>query len=216
MADSALQAELRRRMVAGGFNQKSLARHAGLNETAVRDILKGRSRSPRIDTLEALSRALSCTVQELTGHGDAPERPDKTDRIEVMGAVEASANRQSIVRPPDDWYQIDVPKDQRFQNRPRFALEVHGDAADRFYKDGDLLICVHPEELDRELASGDRLVMQVADADRQFQFVIGEFQTDKEGRSWYWLGTGDVGRMSKFDTPDIEPIAVVIGSFRQE
>jgi len=62
---STLVAELRRRMAAGDFNQKSLARAAGLNETAVRDILVGRSRHPRHDTVEKLARALGCAVADL-------------------------------------------------------------------------------------------------------------------------------------------------------
>jgi len=217
MADTPLQTELRRRMVAQGSNQKSLARKAGLNETAVRDILKGRSRSPRIDTLEALARALSCTVHELTGHSDGLTRPNKTDRIDVIGSVDASTRRDSVVRAPEDWYQIDTPKDARFRDRPRFGLEVNGDAASRFYKDGDLLICVHPEELGRALAAGDRLVVRIAEeSDREFLFVVGEYQTDKESQSWLWLGSGGEGRMSKSDEPGVETIAVVVGSFRRE
>jgi transcriptional regulator with XRE-family HTH domain len=217
MVDSPLQAELRRRMVALGSNQKSLARKAGLNETAVRDILQGRSRSPRIDTLEAIARALSCTVHELTGHGEGPPHPDKTDRIDVIGSIDAAIRIESIVRAAEDWYQVDIPKDPRFRDRPRFGIEVHGEAASRFYRDGDLLICVHPEELDRELAAGDRLLVRMGDNDdREFQFMVGEYQTDKEGQSWLWLGSGGDGRISKSDEPDIETIAVVVGSFRQE
>jgi len=67
MSDSVLQSELRRRMVEHGFNQKSLARAADLNETAVRDILKGRSLNPRIDTLGALAGVLGCTLNDLVG-----------------------------------------------------------------------------------------------------------------------------------------------------
>jgi len=67
---SRLVDQLRRRMSAGGFNQKSLARAAGLNETAVRDILIGKSRHPRHDTLEKLAGALGCGVGALIGGAD--------------------------------------------------------------------------------------------------------------------------------------------------
>jgi len=195
MVDSLLQSELRRRMVGLDFNQKSLARAAGLNETAVRDILKGRSRNPRIDTLDALARTLGCSVPELTGRRDAPAPQDKTVRIDVIGAVEAGARHRSLVRPVDEWYQIDVPKDRKYFNRPRFALEVRGRAAERFYKRGDVVVCVKPDELNRQLTVGDKLVMQLAHGDTEFEFLIGEFQMDDDEQPWYWLGSGNGGRM---------------------
>ena len=60
-----LASEIRRRMEAGGFNQKSLARAAGLNETAVRDILIGKSRHPRHDTIQKIANALNCKAATL-------------------------------------------------------------------------------------------------------------------------------------------------------
>ena len=122
----------------------------------------------------------------------------------------------SVVRPTDDWYILSAPKDPRFENRPRFALEIEGDAAGRFYKDGDLIICVRPDELDRDIEPGDRVVVQISEAHREYQFVVGEFQSDKEEQSCYWLGTGSSGRMSRADAPDLEAIAVVVGSYRRE
>lgn len=50
-----------------GFNQKSLAEAAHLNETAVRDILKGRSRRPLHTTIIALARTLACEPEDLIG-----------------------------------------------------------------------------------------------------------------------------------------------------
>ena len=48
-----------------GFNQKSLATAAGLNETAVRDILKENSQNPRIDTVIKLCATLKITPDQL-------------------------------------------------------------------------------------------------------------------------------------------------------
>ena len=202
-------------MLEAGFNQKSLARAAKLNETAVRDILKGRSKNPRIDTLEALSRVLGCNVSELRGGGQAAPAI-WTEPIDVIGAVGSSVRRESVVRPTDDWYRIIAPKDPRLEGRPRFALEVEGDTASRFYRDGDLLICVRPEELNRDIEAGDRLIVQIGEDDREYQFVVGELQSDKDGQFWYWLGTGGDGRVSRSDAPGLDVIAVVVGSYRHE
>jgi len=52
------------------LNPKSLSQKASLNDTAVRDILEGRSKNPRHDTLQKIAKALGCTLSDLTG-----ERP---------------------------------------------------------------------------------------------------------------------------------------------
>ena len=44
-----------------GFNPRSLSLRAGLNATAVRDMIEGRSRFPRYDTVQALADALNTT-----------------------------------------------------------------------------------------------------------------------------------------------------------
>lgn len=59
-------------MARTGLTQKALALKAGLNETAVRDILIGKSRHPRHDTVEKLARALGCALADLVGGGAAP------------------------------------------------------------------------------------------------------------------------------------------------
>ena len=52
-------------MNALGSNPKRLAKTARLGETAIRDILHGRSQNPRSDTLEKIASALGCTVGDL-------------------------------------------------------------------------------------------------------------------------------------------------------
>lgn len=63
---SALVANLSRYMADNDTNQKQLALQAGLHETAVRDILKGRSKNPGIDTLQALARVTGVPIDQLT------------------------------------------------------------------------------------------------------------------------------------------------------
>ena len=59
-------------MAVHGLSQKGLAQHAGLNDTAVRDIVSGRSRHPRHDTIQKLADALDCTVAELLDDRSGP------------------------------------------------------------------------------------------------------------------------------------------------
>src|SRR5579885_3484154 len=57
-----LRLEMRRK----GLTDAGLAKKAGLNLTAVRDILKGRSISPRYKTVKALGEALGIGATALT------------------------------------------------------------------------------------------------------------------------------------------------------
>lgn len=50
-----------------GTNPSASALNAGLSRAAVKDILEGRSRNPRIDTLIALCGPLKCSLAELLG-----------------------------------------------------------------------------------------------------------------------------------------------------
>ena len=62
-----LTREIERRMKLLNLKPIALSTKAGLNRNAVQDILDGRSKNPRYDTLEKLAKALGCTVAELTG-----------------------------------------------------------------------------------------------------------------------------------------------------
>jgi transcriptional regulator with XRE-family HTH domain len=53
-----------------GFNPRSLSLKAGLNATAVRDMMEGRSRFPRYDTALALATALDTTPALLMSEGE--------------------------------------------------------------------------------------------------------------------------------------------------
>ena len=62
-------------MEARGLSARRLSLDAGLNESAVKAILAGKSRNPRSDTLGAIAGVLGCTVNDLLGAANgAPQR----------------------------------------------------------------------------------------------------------------------------------------------
>ncbi|MXV44352.1 helix-turn-helix domain-containing protein [Saccharibacter sp. 17.LH.SD] len=67
MKNERLIHEIRQRMEDKGIGQKKLALSAELNETYVRDILKGKSKRPDVFSIGRLAVALGCTVDELIG-----------------------------------------------------------------------------------------------------------------------------------------------------
>ena len=67
MTETIIARNLKRLMEARGYgrNKMKLSLDAGLNETAVRDILTGKSKDPRNSTLQALATALQCTINDI-------------------------------------------------------------------------------------------------------------------------------------------------------
>lgn len=74
---------LRTLMAARQLNPRSLSLKAGLNATAVRDMLEGRTRFPRYDTVLALSRVLDVTPSALMGNDEGQhEKEDKNKALD--------------------------------------------------------------------------------------------------------------------------------------
>jgi len=74
-----LNREIRRRIHLIGVSPKKLSLDAGLSETAVKDILSGKSANPKHDTLEKIARKLGCTVGDLTGERSSRRSSPEND-----------------------------------------------------------------------------------------------------------------------------------------
>lgn len=76
---------LKARMSAIGLNQRSLAVAAGLHEDRVRNILRGRSRNPRADTVDALAVVLGVPATWLLGQTNTAKLPPTFASIGEFG-----------------------------------------------------------------------------------------------------------------------------------
>ena len=87
-------------MTRSGTNAAELARAAGLNTSGVYDILTGRSRNPRLDTITKIAQALHVPVSDLFD-----ERADRDIRREIMNAVSMlpEAEQRMILRTARAW-----------------------------------------------------------------------------------------------------------------
>ena len=74
---------LKARMSAAGLNQRSLAIKAGLHQDRVRNILRGISRNPRADTVEALADALGVAATWLLGRDESAFPLRHTGAVEI-------------------------------------------------------------------------------------------------------------------------------------
>lgn len=75
--------QIQTRMDTLKLNPKALSLKAKLNETGVRDILEGRSKHPRTDTVAKIAKALGCAVADLTGEAPSRERA-KVDSVRIF------------------------------------------------------------------------------------------------------------------------------------
>lgn len=65
--ESFLQKRIRNYLDATGLSISALERKAGLRINVARNILRGQSKRPTAETLQAIATAMECTVQDLLG-----------------------------------------------------------------------------------------------------------------------------------------------------
>lgn len=79
--------EVYRRMEALGISKKRLAISAGLADTYVHDLFRGRSKNPKSEQLSKLAEALGCTVDDLrhpVGSSGDPEGQKGLDPTSIL------------------------------------------------------------------------------------------------------------------------------------
>lgn len=92
-----------------GLNPRQLSLQAGLNPTAVRDMLSGRVRHPRYDTLQALARTLGTSPAFLMGDSAIQQDinkgkiqpPEKLELLtEIIARIQETAEEMRRVLSP--------------------------------------------------------------------------------------------------------------------
>jgi len=124
-----LAAELRRLMEqTGHVEQKGLAVAAGLNPTAVRDILKGKSLDPRVSTVGALARVLGPEVLDLFDLPlPLPLPSSSAGALRAPGLEDAPAPAPAAPPPPLRDGVIEIGRTE-FVVVPRFDARVSAGA----------------------------------------------------------------------------------------
>ncbi|MGP1395385.1 MAG: S24 family peptidase [Inquilinaceae bacterium] len=154
---ASFRAELARRMTAGGLNPRSLALRAGLNATAVRDILAGRSKNPLYGTVLRLADALGCDPADLMVQAAEPPPPSEAPAanavvapragglgsrdLPVYSSAEGGPGGAMILgNEPIEWVKRPEPL---FTVRDGFGVYVVGESMEPAYYQGDVVL-IHP------------------------------------------------------------------------
>lgn len=177
-----LRAALQRAMDARGIKAKPLAIAAGLGETAVRDILKGKTNTVQVGTLRKIAEVLNWPVYELLGEEMVPLEGKIGAGGQILFAEDPE--KRTVARPPG-------------ASGPMIALEVRGESMMPAYRDGDIVYIrrdhngVLPEYLGEECAvhtiEGGTFLKVLAPGSKPGRYTLRSFNAaDMENVEVVW------------------------------
>lgn len=164
------------------FNQRSLALEAGINETGVRDILRGASKNPRRDTLEKLAKALKMPLSKLVGDDTEKEFNETIGAVKVLGMVKAGDWLKSHQWDEDECYFIDAPT-RGFKNT--YGLVIKGDSMNRIFSEGEILVVCPISNYTNTLRSGDYVIVERTNYTGSTEATAKELEI-KDGKALLW------------------------------
>ncbi|MCZ8323085.1 MAG: S24 family peptidase [Novosphingobium sp.] len=141
----------------------SLAATGGKNPYLVRDIIKGKSANPTLDTLVGLSKALEMDIsQMIPAAASVMHRvggAQAYETLEVVGAVAAGVWREETEWGLEDRYSIEVGPNP-FPGSERLALRMEGYSMDKVIPPGSDLECLRVAYGYVEPQPGDIVIVQ--------------------------------------------------------
>ena len=205
-----MENRLRAARTARRLTQRQLAARVGTTLQQISRLERGERRLT-LDWVRRMAVALDCSEMELLGAGTTPAAP-----IMVRGAVVADLWHDAPEWPAEQWYPVPVPEDRRFADAARFGLLVRGNAMNRRYPDGSILICIALDQLVSPPASGQRVIChRRRAADDRIEVAARELRYH-DGRTWLWFDSTAPEYQQSIPMEQAEIVALVIGSFTFE
>jgi transcriptional regulator with XRE-family HTH domain len=207
MSDTLVE-RLRQAIAASGQTPRSISLRAGLSESAVKHILRGNSRSPRLETINKLANSLNIPANELTGSSGAGatsliatlKGAENAAAIPVYGVHSLGAdgrfhlNRTALTRVLAPRPVLGWPG--------AFALYAPDDAMAPRWKAGDLVLA-QPDKPPRD---GDHVLAQLAPVRGQPVYAFRQLLRRERGQ--VLLGAYHAG-VPQLTVPLLELIRVV-------
>lgn len=214
MTDTITQARIRQLLIDKDMSQNEVSRRVGQGLGLVRDILAGKTKSPRTDSLEGIARALGVSVGYLIGTSDTYLEAESSNGADaaLAGQVAAGVWFELLTAPAGS---IPFPVDSRYPNAPLKAWFVGNDSADVLIGPGGYVVSVAPTvALPRD---GSTIVLQRTNGELT-ELSVRVLRRD--GTAWAAESPSASSRyrpvrLEKLHaTPELEIVAVVIGAVR--
>ncbi|WP_395495591.1 LexA family transcriptional regulator [Acetobacter sp. KSO5] len=228
-----------------GMSERKLCLTAGVGEHAIRNIRKGHA--PKADNLHKIAATLNLPDAFLLEAAALPtprhqekaiftESMSSLGMVYVKGFVQAGLWQEALEWPVVDWKPVYVPSDIRYQDTPRFALQVRGESMNKVYPEGSIVIAIRLWDIARPPKSGERVVvLRRSKSSNEMEATVKKYEISSNGEHILWPESTD----PHFQTPiimdematqytgdgldadhgsacDIEIYAIVIGSYRPE
>ena len=113
-----------------GTTARAVSRGISDNDTLVRDILSGKSRNPRSDTMAKIADHLGVPVSELvpSGEGALPEISERFAELPMLGPVQAGAWLLIDDLSQEEPRTYPAAYDRRYPQARQWLREVQGDS----------------------------------------------------------------------------------------
>ncbi len=145
---------------------EAISKLAGLGATAVKDILRRKSRRPAFDTLSKIANVLGVNANDLISRQPQNAGVSSTQSLEYVGEVRRRVPIVGEVRAgvfhiisdtpePSDWLYFDDPA---YRGLNIYALRVVGNSMDLVYPDGTIVLVAPAAE--RSVFEGDIVVVR--------------------------------------------------------
>jgi SOS-response transcriptional repressor LexA len=155
--------KLRALLAEAGMTPRALSLAIGDNPYTVRDILSGRTRNPRSDTLSAIANALGVGLydvleaDEFSATSTVTRRLTAPAKIPMLGEVAAGLWRETMLAnsQPDEFIALSV---DGYDPADLYALRVSGRSMDLIYPPGRCLVVAPVSQ--SGLRVGDHVIVE--------------------------------------------------------
>jgi phage repressor protein C with HTH and peptisase S24 domain len=167
-----LQQRLLKRMADLKVKPAPLAKSVNLSDSFVRDIIRGKTRAPAADNLDAIARALKTTSDYLLGKTDQAEGDEPTTSwVPLMGEIGAGAEISPEFEqvPEEGIEQIEVPFPLPAD---MVAFRVKGDSMLPRYDEGDVVVVWREQRRGTDSFYGEEVAVRTRAGQRYLKTLM--------------------------------------------
>lgn len=130
-------------------------------------------------------------IAEQTSENAAEPVSVPLEPIPIKGMVETGRAAPAIHFPPNEWYYISLPIDDRYPGLNRHCLKVDDHSLNLAFAPGSLIICIDMTDIGYQLEDGATYVIDQTGPDGGTLSSLRELRIETDGRKFLWPKTSD-------------------------